>query len=240
MDSHPSASTTALCLACSASLPPRRTQTPSGSSGRGLEDDIFFTPCCGRPICPSCLSSNPRLRRYNPCLHCLGGVGVVGSSARLSPQRPPVYRDASASPPPQNIDGGVHDEDVFVLGDEDDEDDETSSPLPTSVAREDSPSESSCEPSTRHSTPPPPYTLESPSAPVSSESAHILEDVGDSAENLDSKPSKATAPVKYYIKPGDTLLGISLRYDIDVSYSFRSNVINVIFLLSIRVVYCVV
>lgn len=93
---------TTLCLACSSSLPP-------GNS-------LFLTPCCNRPICPKCLSSNPRLARYDPCLACLGGVGVVGLSkgkSRLS--------DQGIHP---NLDGAVRDEDTFVLGD-DDEDDNT-------------------------------------------------------------------------------------------------------------------
>src|SRR5277367_409046 len=90
-----------LCLACASSLPP--------SSSRQKD---YTTPCCKRPICPSCLEkSNYRLARYDPCLACLGGVaimskGQVGASA------------------PRNVDGAVKDEDTFVLGDDDDEVDE--------------------------------------------------------------------------------------------------------------------
>ncbi|KAL4254631.1 LysM domain-containing protein [Pleurotus pulmonarius] len=85
----------ALCLACSSSLPPR-----------SHAHEVFVTPCCGRPICPTCLKSNPRLARYDPCLACLGGVDAVASSR---------------SQRPNNITGAVRDEDTYVIG-EDDED----------------------------------------------------------------------------------------------------------------------
>ncbi|KAI5119327.1 hypothetical protein M0805_000557 [Coniferiporia weirii] len=60
----------------------------------------FVTPCCARPICAPCLHSNPRLARYNPCLACA--------------RRP----DAA------NADGALRDADMFVVGDEEDEDQE--------------------------------------------------------------------------------------------------------------------
>ncbi|KDQ59058.1 hypothetical protein JAAARDRAFT_192612 [Jaapia argillacea MUCL 33604] len=102
---------TTLCLACSSSLPPR------------LLSSVHITPCCSKPICPSCISTNPRLTRYNPCLLCLGGVGVVGSSA---------IRGDLRKEERTNVDGGVEDEDVFVLGDEegDEGDKDESSPTP--------------------------------------------------------------------------------------------------------------
>jgi len=100
---------TTLCLACSSSLPPQR----------ALWDQLFFTECCARPICPTCLKSNPRLSRYNPCLACLGGIGLVASSSTNAGRH--VGRT--------NIDGSVQDEDTFVLGE--DSDDETArSPPP--------------------------------------------------------------------------------------------------------------
>ncbi|EGN98874.1 hypothetical protein SERLA73DRAFT_136888, partial [Serpula lacrymans var. lacrymans S7.3] len=94
-----------LCLACSSSLPPRSKHVVGNT-----DNDIFITSCCNRPICPSCLSANPRLRRYNPCLSCLGGVDVVGTASGL----------VSATKTP-NIDGAVRDEDNFVIGDDDDD-----------------------------------------------------------------------------------------------------------------------
>ncbi|KAF8841787.1 hypothetical protein BDN67DRAFT_900700, partial [Paxillus ammoniavirescens] len=95
-----------LCLACSSSLPPK-----------AQAGDIFLTPCCLRPICPSCLSSNPRLARYNPCLSCLGGAGVISASS----SRRNVLGLSSLSKD-VNIDGSIRDEDMFVLGDDEDDD----------------------------------------------------------------------------------------------------------------------
>ncbi|KAJ7940760.1 hypothetical protein B0H13DRAFT_1585505 [Mycena leptocephala] len=91
---------TVLCLACSSSLPPKSTE------------HVFTTLCCSRPICPLCIAANPRLARYNPCLACLGGVGVVGAGASTSALK-------QSAPTSRNVDGAVRDEDTFVLGDDD-------------------------------------------------------------------------------------------------------------------------
>src|SRR5262245_57588596 len=96
----PADSSIALCLACSSSILPK-------ASG------IFVTPCCGRRICPTCLSSNPRLSRYNPCLVCLGGVSVVSNNK--GKEWNTAGREQRTTP--QNIDGAVRDEDTFVVGD---------------------------------------------------------------------------------------------------------------------------
>ncbi|KAG2060829.1 hypothetical protein BDR06DRAFT_1048475 [Suillus hirtellus] len=82
---------TALCSTCSSCLPPK------------AAPDLFMTKCCARPICPTCLSSNPRLRSYNPCLSCLGSVGVNIRAANNDT---------------------VQDEDIFILGDDEDDEDE--------------------------------------------------------------------------------------------------------------------
>jgi hypothetical protein len=117
-----------LCLACSSSLPPRLWKQVQQRNGNNSPDDasttgggsleiLFLTRCCGRPICPTCLASNPRLARYNPCLACLGGVGAIESD---KPRGSLVGRESD-----NNVDGAVRDEDVFVVGDED-EDEEVS------------------------------------------------------------------------------------------------------------------
>ena len=74
-----------------------RRRRPPGSSA-GNSEPLLLTRCCGRPICdcPSCLTSNPRLARYNPCLACLGGVGAVGTR-KLQGQHPVA----------SNVDGAV-------------------------------------------------------------------------------------------------------------------------------------
>ncbi|PVF97265.1 hypothetical protein CPB86DRAFT_672239, partial [Serendipita vermifera] len=53
-----------LCLACCSNI-----LQPSAVS--------FTTNCCNKPICAACLNRNPRLRLYDPCLACCGGVQVV-------------------------------------------------------------------------------------------------------------------------------------------------------------------
>lgn len=93
-----------LCLACSSSLPPRS------------HEPFFTTQCCNKPICASCISNNPRLARYNPCLACLGGVEAIGSRSSGGKQLVP--------PEKVNIDGAVRDEDTFILGDDEDSEEE--------------------------------------------------------------------------------------------------------------------
>ncbi|KAF9648932.1 hypothetical protein BDM02DRAFT_3095582, partial [Thelephora ganbajun] len=104
---------TTLCLACSSSLPPN-----IGDS------ELFMTKCCRRPICPRCLETNPRLARYDPCLACLVGVGVIqaSSSARNRSGGKPVGGSGAQPVRVENLDGGVKDRDLFVLADDDDDD----------------------------------------------------------------------------------------------------------------------
>ncbi|KAH7341833.1 hypothetical protein B0J17DRAFT_714998 [Rhizoctonia solani] len=104
--------TVPLCLACSQEL-----------SAKSL-NSCFRTPCCARYICDQCLSKNARLRRYNPCLNCLGGVGLVQSTSedRASGNKPVVQH------------GRDNEVDTFVLGDSEDEED--SEPLPKRIEAE--------------------------------------------------------------------------------------------------------
>lgn len=116
-----------------------------------------------------------------------------------------------------NMDGAVRDEDVFAIGDEDDED--------------------RGEGDAAALTPPPAYvelgdevsrswsTVQPSSGPagartVSSELGHETETSareGDvSQQQNDETQASSTAPSKYYIKSGDTLTGIALRFGVDV------------------------
>ncbi|CAL1716447.1 unnamed protein product [Somion occarium] len=200
---------TSLCLACSSSLPPRKS----------TNDTTFHTPCCGRPICSRCLVSNPRLARYDPCLRCLGGVGVVKARSKAQGSRVTSYdcEESRGDISPRNIDGGVHDEDVFVLGhDNDDEEQEdadeeyipgvtqsadTSLVLPPMLAE--------CE----HR------------ASVASPTQTTMDNNEDEekAETKDTNVSSHSDPLKYYIRPGDTLLGISFKLGIDRRLLCRLN-----------------
>ncbi|KAI5824669.1 hypothetical protein K523DRAFT_284622 [Schizophyllum commune Tattone D] len=165
---------TNLCLACSSSLPPKSYES------------AFHTKCCRRPICPACLSSNPRLARYDPCLACLSGVGVVGNSGTAA--------QSSTLSTPVNIDGGLKDEDTFVLGsdDDDDEDDEDArGPPPAYEQVEPAPSSAIIAPET---------------APA---------DAQDAQPDSPDVRHEADGPLKYYLKRGDTLQGISFKFSVD-------------------------
>lgn len=192
--------TAPLCLACSSSLPPRlweRTlesakdgSAASPSCSRRSSSELFLTQCCGRPICPSCVTSNPRLVRYNPCLACLGGLGAVGSEKVL-------HRKYQL---PSNVDGAVRDEDVFVIGDEDE--DEASEVHDREAAKP------------AGDIPPSSEVAQPPKSDIS------LEHRADSTLYDKAPDSKQGSPGKYDIRPDDTLLGISLRLGIDVSTVF--------------------
>ncbi|KAI0787914.1 hypothetical protein C8Q74DRAFT_1197093 [Fomes fomentarius] len=179
----------ALCLACSASLPPK------------ADSPTFYTTCCSRPICPKCISTNPRLTRYNPCLRCLAGVKAVNS------QLLGVSSGAKGNAPPTrtNIHGSIRDEDIFVLedGDEDEDDLETDEGGQT-LSTEATP------------------TQVSPSLLNDGNGAH---DITDACQSDALKASEATPglPSKYFIRPDDTLLGISLRLRIDSRALCRLN-----------------
>ena len=186
MSSKPSTSavdfSNTLCLACSSSLPPYKSS-----------QILFTTNCCSRPICPACLSSNARLARYDPCLACLGGVGALSTGAkgkRVSSQN-------------INVDGAVRDEDTFVLGEDEDEE-EGAEQNESSDLRG----------------PPPPYSSELPvvgSGPSTSTSALEVTPTGD-------EPGTSTdisAPSKYYIQPNDNLRGIALRFGVNVRPIFH-------------------
>jgi len=186
---------TTLCLACSCSLPPgliashrassNIDDASSSSQSSKFLDRLFLTPCCSRPICPTCLSHNPRLARYNPCLACLGGVCAVGSSnAGQSSTR--------------NIDAAVRDEDFFTVGD-DEEDEAELSPPSASDAH------STSQPSS--------YASDQPSelaGPTDSNAAP-----GSPTHSDEAAISANSVPMKYYIKSSDTLLGISLRFGVE-------------------------
>ncbi|KAG1733629.1 uncharacterized protein EDB91DRAFT_1148502 [Suillus paluster] len=164
---------TALCLTCSSSLLPK------------FDPDLFMTECCSRPICPACISSNPRLRNYNPCLSCLGGVGVVSSASARN------IRAAT-----------VRDEDIFILGDDEDDEGEAHELAPASPISK---------------VAPPAYPLPvSSSSSLISESTLITQTSNASAGHAEVVVAdKQCIPSRYYINPKDTLQGIALRYGVN-------------------------
>lgn len=124
-----------------------------------------------------------------------------------------------------NIDGSLRDGDVFVVGDEDEEDelDQDISQGTASLAL--TPSIS-----------PPPAYIESvqPAASVSlansllqNRSTTVIKDTPN--RNNDNDVDSTPAPRKHYIQKSDTLLGIALKYGVNVrimNLFSRSNVFN--------------
>ena len=181
---------TTLCLACSSSLPPIRSPA-SPFSKHSARADTFTTRCCSRPICPSCLSSNPRLARYNPCLRCLGGAEAVGKTSWGKPDE----RLTS-----MNVDGGMKDEDTFIVGDDDDDDEQGERILG----------------SYHNYLPPPPSSV----SPIQDSPTDCLggssttERIGREEQNI----VEVTNGLQYHIQLKDTLQGIALRFGVDVSF----------------------
>jgi len=104
----------------------------------------------------------------------------------VSPRSAPLKRHEGT---PKNVDGGVRDEDMFVLGDDDE-----------GLSEEED-----------RSTPPPPAYAESATTPTIPEH-DTAENGATTSQSVDHLVS--TSP-KYYIKPGDTLRGIALRFGVN-------------------------
>jgi hypothetical protein len=134
-----------LCLTCASSIPPKTLVDPASGG-------VFTTPCCKRVICVNCLSKNPRLRAYDPCLACLAGVDATitgtGGATRTSRNKKVVEllfdADAQADDDADDdadADGrggvdlkaraksglevnGLTESEMFTIGDSDDEEEE--------------------------------------------------------------------------------------------------------------------
>ncbi|TFK27185.1 hypothetical protein FA15DRAFT_586869 [Coprinopsis marcescibilis] len=218
---------TTLCLACSCSLPPLRKEgiisPPTSPAPLGeifaLQQDVvdaesstyvehlkrlgaYITPCCLRPICPSCIVANPRLQRYDPCLACLGGIDAVGFR---SPNGINSFRGPESARSVKNIDGGMKDEDTFILGDDDDLDDLESSLAPPGYTAE--PNSVGAVPHSSAGT----SGLPSGNTDTFREALPSNSDEGQiSVLNTSEK-----GPWKYYLNKRDTLQGIALRFGLD-------------------------
>lgn len=205
-------------MACSSSLPPRLNVTaftphdkPGGTISHSRNESlsgVFTTRCCRRPICPTCLQTNPRLARYNPCLHCLGGADVLNSGDRVLSRSSLPSRAGQQDT--MNLDGGLNHEDVFTLGDDEDDDEDGE------TERSHGLSESHTLSTTRDV---PDRGPEGPTSSgiggdlmTSSSGQHTSADTEQRASR--DSPS---LPFLYRIQPVDTLLGIALRCKVDVS-----------------------
>ncbi|KAG9045042.1 hypothetical protein FS837_007145 [Tulasnella sp. UAMH 9824] len=180
---------TSLCLACSGTI----------SLSASANNKPHVTECCNRHICSHCLSKNPRLASYNPCLACLGGVGVVASA-------PEANRKALKV-------GKVEAEDVFAIGDESDDDDDSS-------MKEDGgtnePGPLITPPKDNHS-PPSDQGITGVSNNETAAAAQppAADDNKSSTDSADESRLRASRNSEYWIKPGDTLVGIALKFGVD-------------------------
>lgn len=129
------------------------------------------------------------MRGYNPCLACLAGVAVVGRSG--TSRGIPNVHAANPGPSGQSED---EEQNVFILGNSDDEDNSLKQDAELLDA-------------------PPPYTGTSETGTTAAVDETVASDSidGETADEEGSNPSK------YYIQPGDSLRGIALRYGVDVS-----------------------
>ncbi|KAF9790385.1 hypothetical protein BJ322DRAFT_1168921, partial [Thelephora terrestris] len=206
---------TTLCLACSSSLPPN------------VDDsELFITKCCGRPICPRCLETNPRLARYNPCLVCLAGVGVIqaSSSSGSRPGGKPAGNTGAQSMKVENLNGGVKDQDLFVLGDDEDEGSDSEDDMSLNGTGNGRCSRSAAPPppdviqtnSALPKTPPPP-----PVPAVNTEESPVTGPTRTPPPLGDDQQS--AQPALYRLRRGDTLMGIALRFRLDAMELCRLN-----------------
>ncbi|PPQ64139.1 hypothetical protein CVT24_008769 [Panaeolus cyanescens] len=231
---------TTLCLACSASLPPNLRSKTS-------QTKLHTTNCCKRPICPSCIESNPRLARYDPCLMCLQGVDLVSASSSrspgmLSPRSPPLLGRLNERS--VNLNGAMRDEDAFIVGDEHSDDEE----VDEEVIRDDVTSTdsipSSAPPGYDEAGMQPPAITDSAQHSSTSLAAEPVERTTDdqwlpldlSSMNLPPTPSELdsfeaqerksrSAPYKYYLNKTDTLQGLSLRFAVDAREICKLNLL---------------
>lgn len=123
---------------------------------------------------------------YNPCLSCLGGVGVVSSA---------FTRDIRTA-----NNNTMRDEDVFILGDDEDDEDDAHELASVSLISEPAP---------------PAYPLASSSSSSSLTSELILTaQTSDASEGHAEVmvTGEQYIPSRYYINSRDTLQGIALRY----------------------------
>lgn len=178
---------------------------------------MFRTRCCDRAICPKCLTSNPRLSRYHPCLSCLAGVRAVASSSRSELSKGRGASDSKDDVGRFNLDGSLKNEDLFTLGDDDEDDDESEKygEEPGDFVEEEQGIRGGSR--SRASSPPPGYPSDQPTSLQTQDSPEILFDVSMPDEKMDEVVCEA--PKRHYIQKSETLLGIAFKYKIDVSTS---------------------
>ena len=113
----------------------------------------------------------------------------------------------------ENLDGGVKDQDLFVLADDedDDEDDDASTD-----GEEDGRVRRSAAPPPPDVVPMAPPLLETPPPPPSVTGQPEEPPLTSATLGEDQQSAKPDTPVVYRLRRGDTLMGIALRFRLDV------------------------
>ena len=131
----------------------------------------------------------------------------------------------------ENLDGGVKDQDLFALADddEDDEDEDNEDDEGASVDGEEggrvwrsaAPPPPDVVPtvSSLLETPPPPVTDHTEEPPIANATPTFP------TPSEDQRPAKSDVPMVYRLRRGDTLMGIALRFRLDVC-SFHAWIIR--------------
>ncbi|KAJ9099317.1 hypothetical protein QFC21_004198 [Naganishia friedmannii] len=187
----PTTRTAEVCLTCSAPCP-----------STVFTNKTFITPCCDRPICVACITRNPRIVEYVPCLWCGEGVGVVSSTKG---KRRVVLRSG--------VEGGSIGEggEVFVLGDEDgDGEEEGGDGSPPPAYQETGPTKSN-------------IAADNANGISTPTTANVLDDSCSTPgfEMNHTPPAQATR--KHRVRKGETVRSLALSYKIDPYLLAKTN-----------------
>ena len=154
---------------------------------------------------------------------CLAGVGVIQATRTMSGGKNTGSGSGVQPVRVENLDGGVKDQDLFVLGDDDDEDDGDGDSVSSSeedgqTRRSAAPPPPDMVPTASHlpetPPPPPPVTghMEEPPIRNTTPTPPTPDD--------DQQSAKPDTSVVYRLRRGDTLMGIALRFRLDVRLLF--------------------
>lgn len=143
-----------------------------------------------------------------------GKRGESSSSAKAESYSSSVLNGAGEV----NLDGGVHDADVYAIGDDEDDEDEDDEQRPSSAAAY-AVSPNALPGSSQASSAEIIYAnpWREGSSGSTAPSERIEKPQPEAEQEPETQATSVAVPSKYYIEPGDTLHSVSLRFKIDVS-----------------------
>ena len=160
---------------------------------------------------------------------CLAAVGVIQASSsatnRTGRKTGPGGSGVQSADLVENLDGGVKDRDVFVLANSDEDSDsdddmsvdgEEGGRFPRSAAPP--------PPDVIYATSSLPKTPSPPPVPANTEEPQIAGATSTPLTPIEDEPlAGPDAPVVYRLRRGDTLMGIALRFRLNVCFFSPSN-----------------